>query len=381
MSKSRSLEWPQRRRPSPGSGSHLSWLLFLGGVYLVATVQIAACYFTLVRPYINTSLYEVGKERLPFQTRILMMPLMRWAHESRLAAASAAALSQGKFWYLRQAEPEAMVQFGVNIASLLIAGLVAILIYRAARQSTAAPNGFLGAFVYPVFLLLFTAHYILHTIQNFRFLYDLPSIAFFAVGLYLIYFRKHPLLFAALFIVATLNRETTLLLLPFYLLSVATRDGELEWKKVVSRESLLVVVPLAALWGAWHLYIFHIFKHNLSEYYPRVEVNLYTMVHPRFWPQLLSAGGWLLPFVLLFRKSIADRQLRAWLWALPVWFGFMFFWGILVETRVFGELLPYLACLAVLVAEDQIRAHLLFQSSAESGSPAALPSAAGERAA
>jgi hypothetical protein len=29
-------------------------------------------------------------------------------------------------------------------------------------------------------------------------------------------------------------------------------------------------------------------------------------------------------------------------------------WGILVETRVFGELLPFVACAAMLVAEEAV---------------------------
>jgi hypothetical protein len=342
--------------------------------YLMATVQVAGCYFTLVRPYINTSMYEAGAERLPFQTRVLMMPLMRWAHHSQWAAASAAFLSHSRFWYLKPAEPEAMVQLWINIASLMAAGYATQQIYRGARESSGTPSGFLEPFVYPLFLMLCAVQYILHTIQNFRFLYDLPGVAFFAVGLYLIYFRRHPLLFAGLFVIATLNRETTLLLLPFYMLSEATRGANFAWKKTISPAALSVVVPLAALWLSWHFYIFHVFKHNISEYYPRVSLNLYTLVHPRYWPQLLSAGGYVLPFLILFRKRIADPQLRAWLWVLPLWLGFMFFWGILVETRVFGELISYLTCIAMLVAEDRITASIHRQARGSSQFPlAAVP--------
>ncbi len=328
----------------------------------MATVQLAGCYFTLVRPYVNTALYESGKERLPFQTRVLMMAPMWWAHRSRMAADFASYLAHSKFWYLRPPEPEAIVQLWMNVASLLVAGWVATQIYRAAASKTEAPRGFLAFLVYPLFLVLCACHYILHTIQNFRFIYDLPGVAFFSVGLWLIYFRKSPWLFAGLFLVGTLNRETTLLLLPFYMLSAASRDGEMDWRKAFSGRTLSVVVPLAAAWVAWHYFIFHVFKYNVSEYYPRFSLNLYTLAHPRYWPQLLSAGGYLLPFIVLGRRSIRDPQLRAWLWVLPMWFAFMFFWGILVETRVFGELLAYLASIAVLMAEDGIRAHLNRQS-------------------
>jgi hypothetical protein len=337
-------------------------------MYFMATVQVLGCYFTLVHPYINTVLYETGKERLPFQTRLLLMPLMRWAHGSQAAAAAAAIFHPNRYWYLRPPEPEAIVQLLVNFASLLIAGYATQQIYRAASRNQEDSGELLGVFVYPLFLLLFTLHYVLHTIQNFRFIYDLPSLAFFAVGLWLIYFRRHPLLFAALFIVATLNRETTLLLLPFFMLSAATGDGDFnlkrDWRRAFSPRTLAVVVPLALFWWGWHLFVFHVFKYNVSEYYPRIAVNLYTFAHPRYWPQLLSAGGFLLPFVFFFRRSIDDPQLRAWMWALPLWLGVMFFWGILDETRVFGELLPYFTCLAILTAEHWIRTEVLNRNQA-----------------
>jgi hypothetical protein len=349
---------PDRSPDHPPLPSRWARLLRVA-IYLAGTVQLAGCYFTLVRPYVNTALYESGRERLPFQTRVLMMAPMWWAHRSGMAAAFAAYVAHSRFWYLRPPEPEAIVQLWINVASLLVAGWVAVQIHRAAAGKTGGPRGFLAFLVYPLFLVLFACHYILHTIQNFRFLYDLPGVAFFSVGLWMIYFRKSPWLFAALFLIATLNRETTLLLLPFYMLSAASRDEEFRWKNAFNLRTISVVIPLAAAWVAWHFFIFHIFKYNVSEYYPRLSLNLYTLVHPRYWPQLLSAGGYLLPFILLGRRSIRDPQLRAWLWVLPVWFGFMFFWGILVETRVFGELLAYLTCIAVLIAEDGIRAHLL----------------------
>ena len=359
----RPVTWQSSEEPSASDDRPSKWLRVLRLImYFMATVQVAGCYFTLVRPYINTVLYENGKERLPFQTRVLMMAPMWWAHRSRLPAIFAAYLAHSQFWYLRPPEPEAIAQLWINIASLIVAGWVATQIYGAVSRTIPSAGGILGVLVYPLFLILFACHYILHTIQNFRFLYDLPSVAFFSVGLWLIYFRKSPWLFAALFLVATLNRETTLLLLPFYKVTAASSSCGFRWKKTVSLPTLAVVVPLAAAWVGWHFFIFHVFKHNVSEYYPRVSLNLYTMAHPRYWPQLLSAGGYLLPFVILGRRSIRDPQLRAWLWVLPVWFGFMFFWGILVETRVFGELLAYLTCITVLIAEDSIGKQILARS-------------------
>jgi hypothetical protein len=38
----------------------------------------------------------------------------------------------------------------------------------------------------------------------------------------------------------------------------------------------------------------------------------------------------------------------------PGWVVLMSVWGILVETRVYGELIPFIACAATLVAEEVI---------------------------
>jgi hypothetical protein len=54
---------------------------------------------------------------------------------------------------------------------------------------------------------------------------------------------------------------------------------------------------------------------------------------------------------VIFRKDLRDPRLRAWLWVLPAWFGFMFVYGILIETRIFGELIPYVAVAGALMGE------------------------------
>ncbi len=53
-----------------------------------------------------------------------------------------------------------------------------------------------------------------------------------------------------------------------------------------------------------------------------------------------------------------DARLRAWLWLLPVWCVFMFVYGILIETRVFGELIPFVVCATALIVEEMLVARL-----------------------
>jgi len=316
-------------------------------VYVFATVQFVWCYLWLTRPYVNTLLYEEGRERMPFQGRSLMMLPMRWAHTSKTLAWLAGPLSKSHFWFPKPVSPEVLVQAGINVGCLLVAGYMTTKIYQASSR-----RRLLTPMVYPLLLVACAATYVMHTVQNFRFVYDLPSLAFFATAMYLMYFRRHWIYFAGLFVVATLNRETTLLLLPLFLLNEAVEDGRLRWSRMLRVRSLAMVVPLILFWAGWQIFLRHVFAGNVSEFYPRIDWNVKSLLFPQAWPQLMSACGYLLVFVVVMRRRICDPRLEAWLWLLPVWFGFMFVYGILIETRVFGELIPLIVCATVLIVEE-----------------------------
>ena len=321
--------------------------LLLLGLYVLATVQLVGCYLFLEYPYVDVHRFERGYERLPFQTRLLLAPLYRAADASHWLRAYAWRLSRNTYFFPRGVLAHDVLEFFVDIACVLGAGWATTRIYRAASRTQ-----LLRPLVYPLFLGLCATAYILHTVQNFRYVYDLPSLFFFAIGFYIIYFRKPATWFVAWFAVATLNRETTLLLLPFFALSGAIAGGRMHWRRLWKPETLAVVVPLAVYWAVWHHVVFGVFHSNASEYYSRVPFNLRCFVRLRYWPQLASCFGFLLPMLFLGRRYVHDPQLRAWVWALPVWCGFMFTWGILVETRVFGELLPFVSAYAAVMAEE-----------------------------
>lgn len=305
----------------------------------------------LTRAYVNTALYEQGRERMPFQGRLLMMLPLRLAQHNHLLQGLGAAFSRYQFWFPQRVAPEVLVQGVIFVVSLLAAGWFTTQIYNASST-----RRLLSPLIYPLFLVVCSETYVMHTVQNFRFIYDLPSLAFFAAGMYLIYFRWYWAWFAALFCIATINRETTLLLLPIYLLDEAVVRGEFSWKRVFQVRSLAVVVPLGLLWGAWELLLRHHFAANPSEFYPRIDWNVKSLLAPLAWPQLLSSGGYLLIFIVLARCRLMDPRLRAWLWILPVWLLFMFVYGILVETRIFGELIPIIVCATALISEEMLLA-------------------------
>jgi hypothetical protein len=322
-------------------------------VYFVGTVQLAWCYLWLTRPYVNTALYERGLERMPFQGRMLMMWPMRWAHESTVLHWLTGPFARSHFWFPRPVAPEVLVQSAVNVACLLLAGFLTTKIYEASSKTR-----LLAPLVYPLLLVVCGATYMMHTVQNFRFIYDLPSLAFFSAAMYLMYFRKHWGWFVALFVVATVNRETTLLLLPLYMLNEAVEGGRLQWRLLFRWRTLMVVAPLAVAWVGWQMFARHLYAHNMSEFYPRLNWNVKSLIVPQAWPQLLSACGYLLLFVVAMQRKIVDARLRAWLWLMPVWVAFMFVFGILIETRVFGELIPFVVCATTLIVEQILLARM-----------------------
>ena len=321
--------------------------------YLLATVQIAWCYFWLTRPYVNTFLYERGQERMPFQGRCLMMLPLRLAHSSALLHLVGGFFAVSHFWFPRPVQPEVLIQAIVNVVCLAVTGVLTTRLYEGSSR-----RRLLTPLIYPLVLAVFAATYILHTVQNFRFTYDLPSLAFFTTALYLLYFRRHWSLFAGLFAVATINRETTLLLLPLYLIDQGLRYGRFSFRRALQPGALAVVLPLALYWVGWEVLVRHLFAGNRSEFYQRLNWNVKSLLLPHAWPQMLSACGYLLPVVLLMRRRIPDVRLRAWLWLFPIWLVFMFSYGILIETRVFGELIPLIVCCSALIFEEVLVARM-----------------------
>ncbi|MHB1674177.1 MAG: hypothetical protein ACYCSP_07990 [Acidobacteriaceae bacterium] len=322
-------------------------------LYALATIQLVWAYHSRVPSYLRLDAYESGLERTPFQSRILMMLVLRWAHHNPFLIKLAEVLSTSTPIYRSRVPPEAFVLATMDTMGVVLAGWVATRIYQAASE-----RRLLTAYVYPLVLVFCVTSYILLPLQPFRFYYDLPSLGFFSVGLYLIYFRKNPLLFAALFVVATINRETTLILLCFFVLAAIAEGHAVDWRRAYAPRTLAVVVPLGLYWAGWHIFVGRMFAHNHLEWIRHYVVNAVLLAWPPAWPQLFSAGCFLVLPILVFRRCVKDATLRLWLWVLPVWFGIMFVYGILVEVRIFGELIPYLACMAALIAEQAILSRL-----------------------
>jgi len=352
-------------RAVSGKGEHRTLTRVL---YLLATIQLVWVYHSRMMPFLHLEKYENGLEVTPCQTRILMMLALRWAHHNRFLIYLADVLSRITPLYRSHLYPETFIFAITDTVGIAVAGWVTTRIYDAASE-----RRLLTAYVYPLMLVFCAVSYVLVALHPYRFYYDMPSLGFFAAGLYLIYFRKHPLLFAVLFVVATLNRETTLLLLLFFVLAAVTDGSAPDWRRVYAPRTLAVVVPLGMYWTGWHIFVNHQFAQNHFARIPAIAINTTLLVWPPAWPQMLAVGCYSILPILVYRTRIQDRTLRIWLWTLPAWFGIMFFYAIVVEIRLYGELIPYLACVAALVMEQGILHRL---TSEECPSAESLPVAA-----
>jgi hypothetical protein len=327
---------------------HPAWIRIL---YLLATIQLVWAYHGRMVPYLHLDRYENGLEVTPCQTRVLMMWLLRWAHHSPFLIRLADFFSRFIPIYRSHIVPETFVLGITDTAGIVLAGWVTTRLYEAASE-----RRLLTAYIYPLVLVFCAVTYVMVALHARSFYYDLPSLGLFALGLYLIYFRKHPLFLAALFVIATLNRETTLVLLLFFVLAAMTETGSIHWRRAFAPRTLAVIIPLALYWLVWHVAINRIFAQNHTAQIPAFKMNLVLLAWPPAWPQLFAAGAYSILPIVLYRNRVRDVTLRLWLWTLPAWFGLMFLYGIIVEGRLYGELIPYLACMSALIAEESILA-------------------------
>ncbi len=331
--------------PLPPWQRHAFVLLLWLGV-----LQFVWCYLYRIPSAIHLAAYEHGLERMPFQSRLLLAAPLRWAHGSDILGVWARRLSSLPAWFPRGVGPEGLLQAAADCVAVAVACGAATALYSRCTRRLLLPW-----LVSPLLLVLCFITYIGLAHHSVRFVYDLPAMAFFSVGLWLIHLDRWELwpvaAFAAVFIVGTLNRETTLLLLVFFALAEQQRGG-------LRKRAIVLGGLLFLYWLGFHMWAADHFRGNPSVSAHHAGVNLGSLLVPLSWPQLAGILGCLWLPLLVFRRHIPDAVLRGWLPGLGVWLGFMTFYGLLVETRLWGELLPYAASATTLIAEEWLAERL-----------------------
>jgi hypothetical protein len=145
--------------------------------------------------------------------------------------------------------------------------------------------------------------------------------------------------------VATLNRETSLFLIVFYIVFELSRQFQQNKRTAAV---LVRASAMLAVWIAMRAIVLHLYGHNPTTNGHRISdlhlwQNLGFLVKPQHWPAFASIFGFTLPIVIVARRSIEPSCLRRGLIVIGLWFALMLFVGVLIEIRIFGELISYMS--------------------------------------
>ncbi len=319
----------------------LRWFAAL--VSLVATLQVVRFHMGSL-PGVNMETYLQGTTPLPFQKRYLPGLLIRgMLHIGPLV----------RFCMAHSAFMSPPSRFCSLILSTLALGVAGYFCRRLYQRTS---GGRLTFLVYPLLLMLVLVSYAVHAEHNTNLPYDFPSVAFFSAGLYLIYTRQFwPLLFVVL--VGTLNRETILFLIPIFVLdaaSLTTADLSLplrqrfRFKQVPYMRAALLVLA----WSLVEYTLSRIFSHNdRSQTYLRAHENL-SRLRIGLLPNIMNMCGYLLPIIMIVHPAIRPTRFGNYAYVAFPWIVVMYFYGIVIETRIYGELVPYVTVASLLLIEQ-----------------------------
>jgi hypothetical protein len=302
---------------------------------ILATLHFLRSYFVINTEYLDYANYENGVEKMPYQGRFLMALVFRLVHSSEsfnhLAARLRAPFNT----------PEILATIVVNLLSI---GLIAIVITALYRR--VQPSGRLPWLPYFLMLWMFSETYVVRSQQAGYMPYDIFAVALFTLAVYFCYTQQYVPL-SLVFVVACINRETILMIIPLLLINwiVPKGPGRRRW-----REPVLATV-LLCFWIAVHVYVQHRFAGNPTEACNCIQKNLKQLANPAQWPQIASAGGFLFPLPFLFWSTMRDRRFRLYSLIIPMWIAIMLKVGLVGETRVFGELIGFLAVYSAILFE------------------------------
>jgi hypothetical protein len=315
-----------------------------GLIYIIVTLQLVRFHMGSA-PGVDMATYLQGTTPLPFQKRylpgLLIRGMLHFDPVVRFCNAHTAFM----------APPSRFCSLILSALALGIAGYYCRRLYKSVSS-----NGRLAFVTYPLFLLLVLVSYTVHAEHNTNLPYDFPSVAFYSAGLYMIYTRRFPQLLLVM-LLGTLNRETTLFLIPIFLLDAASRPEAgvfipLQQRFDIRRIPWLRTVLLCLAWAAVEGSLSHIFAGNdRSQTYLRGRENLARL---RFGllPNIMNMCGYLLPVIMIVQPSIRPTRFGNYTLVAYPWIVVMYFYGIVIETRIYGELVPYVAVASLLLIEQ-----------------------------
>ena len=190
--------------------------------------------------------------------------------------------------------------------------------------------------------------YIFNPEANFLLPYDLPSLAFFSVAIYLIETKKTGI-YLLIFILATLNRETSVFLILIYILYGI---GELKNRYI---KTFIICIVQFIIWIAIKYWLYKKYKYlgygdtDNGIFQITFLNNVKSILNPLHWPVMASNFGFISPIIFINWAKIEFLPLKRLSWVILIWVLSMFLVGVLIEIRIFGELISIMSLYIALI--------------------------------
>jgi hypothetical protein len=329
-----------------GGGWSRRDLLILVFLILAAIHCVRSDFFVNESGGVDWRAYAVGEEQMPYQGRVGMMPVLRWAEQSGVMVRGAAKYQSMMIVASKFSEPVSVEKF-----TSIVAGLISLLILLGYCVWYSRRRGFEPWWLPSVLMLaILTVTLTMRSEHDVWTPYDLPHAALF--GMAVMYaFESEWVPMLALFAIDVPLRETSI-----YLLLVSVPMSWMAWKSGRSRSLRvgMMAAGMGAYWLVWRIAIQGWFANNPSDTGLHWGANFHELLFAHHWPQMFSAGGYLILFVLLERGRL-DTKERLLLWCTLVCAPVTLFFGRWGETRIWLEwTLPW-ALLAAREVEQYFR--------------------------
>ena len=298
-------------------------LLWLLGLVLLA-FHFGLVFMENGRVHVSMDDYTRFEAKRPYQSRTLMAPVMRGLIEVYSMPAPKAFLTRLPTYIstpvLASFLTVVVVAFMVSCCCMV--GITRKILPRAPQRQLA-----MGLYI-AVLYLFFTLN------PNVAFIlpYDIPSLALSQACLLCILYGRWTWLYP-LFVLGTLNRETSFLVVVFLAARAAMHPQ-------LIRRTIPHVVALSALWIAIKICLHIAFSHLATDEGLRLSYNFGILAKPWQWLALL-------PVLTCFGLSLWSLRFRLpqpeWALTASVGFVMIFIVGQVIETRAFGDLMVYFA--------------------------------------
>ncbi len=327
------------------------WLIAF--MLLLATIQCVRADFFVNDTFLDWQAYAHGQAPLPYQGRAALMPLFRWAENSSrmqaIASRYAATVRVGTLYY----EPVTVEKFVSLLLGLASLSAMMLAAFWWSRRQRIRPWWLANVLV----LTIMTVTATMRATTNYWYAYDLPHAALFGIGAILALEGFWGGMLVC-FLIDVPLRETALfsilMLAPVFF--VQQRQAFVHQGATAARwiRTAALVAGMGVYWAVIRLLIARRFAGNLNLTYSRLAQNVHEILFPHHWPQLFSAGGYVVIFVWLERRRLSRVQ-RALLYGCAACVPITLWFGVWTETRVWMEWTMPLAALATVEAVDWMR--------------------------